>query len=100
MSFVMVVDIQCLLDYQPPYWEESVSLRFAVVQVVLVYNNCPCSETWYKPGQTADSVLGEISSSMEECRAEAVALYRKFRRVHYLAALTDRAIQLRTTRKF
>ncbi|KLO18539.1 aflatoxin-detoxifizyme [Schizopora paradoxa] len=32
-------------------------------------------ENWYKPGQTPDSVLGEVSSSMEECRAEAAALY-------------------------
>ncbi|KAG6328678.1 hypothetical protein ID866_10411 [Astraeus odoratus] len=32
-------------------------------------------ETWYKNGQTPDSVLGEVSSSMEECRAETVALY-------------------------
>ncbi|KAF5352974.1 hypothetical protein D9758_007928 [Tetrapyrgos nigripes] len=30
---------------------------------------------WYKPGQTPDSVLGEVSSSMEECRAETVALF-------------------------
>ncbi|TRM58673.1 peptidase family M49-domain-containing protein [Schizophyllum amplum] len=32
-------------------------------------------ESWYKAGQTPDSVLGEVSSSMEECRAETVALY-------------------------
>ncbi|OJA10973.1 hypothetical protein AZE42_08743, partial [Rhizopogon vesiculosus] len=32
--------------------------------------------SWYKPGQTPGSVLGEVSSSMEECRAETVALYR------------------------
>jgi dipeptidyl-peptidase-3 len=31
--------------------------------------------SWYKPGQTPDSVLGEVSSSMEECRAETVALF-------------------------
>ncbi|KAF8894608.1 aflatoxin-detoxifizyme [Infundibulicybe gibba] len=32
--------------------------------------------SWYKPGQTPGSVLGEVSSSMEECRAETVALFR------------------------
>jgi dipeptidyl-peptidase-3 len=31
--------------------------------------------SWYKAGQTPDSVLGEVSSSMEECRAEMVALF-------------------------
>ncbi|KAF9260465.1 aflatoxin-detoxifizyme [Marasmius fiardii PR-910] len=31
--------------------------------------------SWYKPGQSPDAVLGEVSSSMEECRAETVALY-------------------------
>ena len=35
------------------------------------------STSWYKPGQTPGSVLGEVSSSMEECSAETVALYRK-----------------------
>ncbi|KAF9653115.1 aflatoxin-detoxifizyme [Thelephora ganbajun] len=32
-------------------------------------------ESWYKPGQTPGSVLGEVSSSLEEMRAEVVALY-------------------------
>ncbi|KLO16192.1 aflatoxin-detoxifizyme [Schizopora paradoxa] len=31
--------------------------------------------SWYKPGQTPDSVLGEVSSSFEECRAEATELF-------------------------
>ncbi|KAI0054058.1 aflatoxin-detoxifizyme [Auriscalpium vulgare] len=31
--------------------------------------------SWYKPGQTPSSVLGEVSSSFEECRAETVALF-------------------------
>ncbi|KAG5652743.1 hypothetical protein H0H81_003884 [Sphagnurus paluster] len=31
--------------------------------------------SWYKAGQTPGSVLGEVSSSMEECRAETVALF-------------------------
>ena len=35
------------------------------------------STSWYKPGQTPGSVLGEVSSSMEECRAETVSLYCK-----------------------
>jgi dipeptidyl-peptidase III len=36
--------------------------------------------TWYKPGQTPGQVLGTCSSSFEECRAEAAAMYLAFDR--------------------
>ncbi|EJT99028.1 aflatoxin-detoxifizyme [Dacryopinax primogenitus] len=37
-------------------------------------------DTWYKPGQTYGQVLGTCSSSFEECRAEAAAMYLVFNR--------------------
>ena len=40
------------------------------------HTNATLSESWYMPGQTPGSVLGEVSSSLEEMRAEVVALYR------------------------
>lgn len=46
---------------------------FTVLSIFTLFS----STSWYKPGQTPDSVLGEVSSSMEECRAETVALFRE-----------------------
>ncbi|EPQ58127.1 aflatoxin-detoxifizyme [Gloeophyllum trabeum ATCC 11539] len=55
--------------------EEADGARnFAADKVINPLTGRPI-EGWYKPGQTPDSVLGEVSSSMEECRAETVALY-------------------------
>jgi len=49
--------------------------------------------SWYKPGQTPDSVLGEVSSSMEECRAETVALHLVSNaRILELFGYTDRKV--------
>ncbi|XP_006458134.1 hypothetical protein AGABI2DRAFT_64000 [Agaricus bisporus var. bisporus H97] len=48
--------------------------NFVPEQVINPLTGKPIT-SWYKPGQTPGSVLGEVSSSMEECRAETVALY-------------------------
>jgi hypothetical protein len=53
--------------------------------------------TWYKPGQTAGSVLGTVSSSFEECRAESVALYRTLYKLSLLSLFpnADRLVKSR-----
>ncbi|KAH9063447.1 aflatoxin-detoxifizyme [Lactarius vividus] len=48
--------------------------NFDPTKVINPLTDKPVS-SWYKPGQTPGSVLGEVSSSMEECRAEAVSLF-------------------------
>ncbi|RDB21380.1 Dipeptidyl peptidase 3 [Hypsizygus marmoreus] len=48
--------------------------NFDPAKVINPLNGQPIA-SWYKAGQTPGSVLGEVSSSMEECRAETVALY-------------------------
>jgi len=60
--------------HQPSDRPENVYLSFNSI----FYSLIPPSASWYKPGQTPGSVLGEVSSSMEECRAETVALYCGF----------------------
>jgi dipeptidyl-peptidase III len=49
-------------------------LKFQPLHRILISHRT----SWYKPEQTPGSVLGEVSSSMEECRAETVALFRMY----------------------
>ncbi|SCV74412.1 BQ2448_6844 [Microbotryum intermedium] len=50
------------------------SLNFDRDNLVNPLTNKPI-ESWYQPGETYGSRIGPVSSAMEECRAEAVALY-------------------------
>ncbi|KAG6866907.1 hypothetical protein C0991_003822 [Blastosporella zonata] len=43
--------------------------------------------SWYKPGQTPGSVLGEVSSSMEECRAETYTDQQSIEDIQYITFL-------------
>lgn len=63
------------LGPQPPHWETYVRPNRTWFLTHLTFTDV--STSWYKPGQTPGSVLGEVSSSMEECRAETVALFCK-----------------------
>lgn len=60
------------VGHQSPHWKENVCQPFCDFAIG---NLLIGSTSWYKSGQTPGSVLGEVSSSMEECRAETVALY-------------------------
>ena len=62
---------------QSPYWQTGVSSASSSSFRPPILNCCARSTSWYKPGQTPGSVLGEVSSSMEECRAETVSLFRE-----------------------
>ncbi|KAL7412532.1 aflatoxin-detoxifizyme [Mrakia frigida] len=53
---------------------EDGTLNFDIKTVINPLTRKPVT-SWYKFGQTPGSVLGTCSSSYEECRAEAVALY-------------------------
>jgi Peptidase family M49 len=58
--------------HKSSYRRENVRIT---LDTCLTSTNDYTSTSWYKPGQTPGSVLGEVSSSMEECRAETVSLY-------------------------
>ncbi|KAG9013863.1 hypothetical protein FRB93_000244 [Tulasnella sp. JGI-2019a] len=48
--------------------------RYVILSTINPLTGKPVT-SWYRPGQTPGTVLGAVSSSFEECRAETVALY-------------------------
>lgn len=54
--------------------EQNGEFNFDKDQVINPFTNEKIS-SWYKSGETYDSVFKSLGSPMEECRAECVGLY-------------------------
>ncbi|KAJ7452417.1 dipeptidyl peptidase III [Mycena galericulata] len=60
--------------------------NFSLDKVINPLTGKPVSN-WYRPGQTPDTILGEVSSSMEECRAEAYTDEKDIEDIQYVSFL-------------
>jgi hypothetical protein len=77
----MLTDIHINFSgHQSSHWQADVRLHSENFESLSYSSIRPIKNrtSWYKPEQTPGSILGEVSSSMEECRAETVGLFRKW----------------------